>query len=116
MKSFEDLEVWQRSCRLSVDIYKSLQKSRDFALKDQMCRASVSVASNIAEGSERGTDKDFVRFLNIAKGSAAELRTQLYISAEIGLLPDEVSRDFIVRIKEISKMIQGLITFLKRNC
>ena len=71
--SFEELEVWKRSCALAVKVYKVLHKSRDYSLKDQMQRAAVSIASNIAEGSER-TGKEFKRFLNISRGSAAELR------------------------------------------
>jgi len=81
--SFEDLEVWKKSSKLSVRIYKLLQDCRDYGLKDQMLRASVSIPSNIAEGSERKTIPDFQRFINIALGSAAELRTQVYISREV---------------------------------
>ena len=71
-QSFEDLEVWKRSCALAVFVYEALSEARDFGLRDQMQRAAVSIPSNIAEGYER-TDKDFIRFLVIAKGSAAEL-------------------------------------------
>ena len=76
-KSFEDLEVWKRSSRLAVEIYSALRDCRDFSLKDQMTRAAVSIPSNIAEGAERYSDKEFARFLYIARGSSAELRTQL---------------------------------------
>ena len=72
--SFEELEVWQRSCALAVRLYDVLDKCRDYSLKDQMTRAAVSIASNIAEGAERGSAADFIRFLHFAKGSAAELR------------------------------------------
>ena len=74
--SFEKLEVWQRACRLAVAVYKVMTGCPDYGLKDQMTRAAVSIASNIAEGAERQSAKEFVRFLYIAKGSAAELRTQ----------------------------------------
>jgi len=73
--SFEDLEVWKKSCRLSVRLYKLLRDCRDYEMKDQMLRASVSIPSNIAEGSERKSIPDFQRFINIAQGSAVELRT-----------------------------------------
>lgn len=112
--SFEDLEVWQKSCRLSVDLYKLLQNCKDYGLKDQMCRASVSIASNIAEGSERGSNKDFVCFLNIAKGSAAELRTQFYIAVEIGVISKDKLKEFVNRVKSISQMLQALINSLKK--
>ena len=74
-QSFEKLEVWKRACNLAVFVYTTMQENRDFGMKDQMQRAAVSIASNIAEGSERG-GKDFKRYLRIARGSAAELRTQ----------------------------------------
>lgn len=75
--SFEELEVWKRSCRLAVRVYELLRECRDYGLRDQMSRAAVSIASNIAEGAERDSRAEFARFLHIAKGSAAELRTQL---------------------------------------
>ena len=76
-QSFESLEVWKRASRLAVRLYQALTNCRDYGLKDQMTRAAVSIPSNIAEGYERGTNKEFLRYLNIAKGSASELRTQL---------------------------------------
>jgi len=87
--SFEDLEVWRRSCRLAVEVYRLLKDYTDYGLKDQMTRAAISIASNIAEGAERGTTAEFIRFLRIAKGSAAELRTQLYIATEVGTISKE---------------------------
>ena len=75
-RSFEDLEVWKRACNLAVQVYASLRDCRDYGLRDQMQRAAVSIASNIAEGAER-PPKEFSRFLTIARGSAAELRTLL---------------------------------------
>lgn len=113
--SFEDLEVWKKACRLSVDIYKVLSNSRDYGMKDQMCRSSISVASNIAEGSERHSHLDFIRFLRIAMGSAAELRTQVYIASEIELIPREASKEFIRRTKSISQMLQALISSLEKK-
>ena len=85
-QSFENLEVWKRACNLTVDIYTELQSCKDYSLKDQMQRAAVSIASNIAKGSERGTHKEYIRFLHIAKDSAGELRTQLYISKKVNYL------------------------------
>ncbi len=107
--SFEDLEVWKRSCRLAVRIYELLKDCRDFGLKDQMTRSAVSVPSNISEGSERGSKAEFVRFLNIAKGSSAELRTQVYIANKVGLMSFNDKEEIITELKEISAMLQGLI-------
>ncbi len=78
-QSFEDLDVWKRSRKIAVGIYELLKDSRDYGLKDQMTRAVVSIASNISEGAERDSKAEFIRFLHIAKGSAAELRTQICI-------------------------------------
>ena len=114
MNSFEDLEVWKKSCRLSVDIYQALKDAKDYGLKDQMCRAAVSVASNIAEGSERHSKADFTRFLRISMGSAAELRTQIYIAGEIGLIPMDKTKEFSDCSKSISQMLQALINSLRR--
>ncbi len=113
--SFEDLEVWKRATRLSVDVYKSLAHCRDPALRDQMTRAAVSIASNIAEGAERDSVKDFVRFLNIAKGSAAELRTQAYIAHEIGVIPSETRLALVAELKQISAMLHALVKSLRAD-
>jgi four helix bundle protein len=108
--SFEELDVWRRGCRLAVETYKLLQDCKDFALKDQMTRAAISISSNIAEGAERGTDAEFIRYLRIAKGSAAELRTQLYIAHEIGPeFQKKKTLELIAELKELSSMLQGLI-------
>ena len=113
VSTFEDLEVWKRSCQLAVDVCVALHDSRDYALKDQMQRSAISVPSNIAEGAERDSDGDFIRFLRISKGSCGELRTQLYISERVrqklGQVPLEGSRPMIQETKEISAMLQGLI-------
>ncbi len=106
-QSFEDLEVWKRSCNLAVFVYESLKDSRDFGMKDQMQRAAVSVASNIAEGSERG-GKDFERFLKVARGSAAEVRTQAHIAAKVGVINTEQMRKMVEETKGIARMLTGL--------
>lgn len=111
-RSFEDLDVWKRACQLAVQVYEALRPCRDFALRDQMQRAVVSIASNIAEGAERG-GKDFARFLRVARGSAAELRTQCYIAAKVGVLPTDHMNRLVAESKEISKMLTGLARSLK---
>ena len=112
-QSFEELDVWKRACRLSVSIYEVLSECRDFGLKDQMTRAAVSIASNIAEGAERDSVPEFIRFLNISKGSAAELRTQVYISRQIGILSGETATRLVMELKTISSKLQALINSLK---
>jgi four helix bundle protein len=112
-QSFEDLEVWKRACRLSVEIHRALGKVTHYSLRDQIQRSSVSIPSNIAEGSERDSKLDFIRFLRIAKGSAAELRTQLYLASELEILSAKDTRKFIAEVKEFSAMLQGLIRSLQ---
>lgn len=91
--SFENLDVWKKACRVTIRLYGLLKDCRDFGLRDQIFRAPVSIASNIAEGQERNSILDFRRFLNIAKGSAAELRTQIYISEAVKLIPEKIAKN-----------------------
>ena len=109
---FKDLRVWQRSKDLAVVIYKTTEKgslARDFGLRDQMRRASVSVCSNIAEGDERNTDKDAVRFFYMAKGSLAELMTQLEIAGDVGYMDSDAMLHLEEEGREIGKMLGALI-------
>ncbi|MDZ7722009.1 MAG: four helix bundle protein [candidate division KSB1 bacterium] len=79
-RSYEDLDVWRRSCELAITVIRLFHDCKNFPIKDQVTKSAFSVPSNIAEGAERDSRLEFIRFLNIAKGiSAAELRTQLYI-------------------------------------
>ena len=106
---FEDLEVWQRAMRLSSDVYKSLRNLRDYGFRDQITRAGLSISSNIAEGFERGSNKDFIRFLYYAKGSCGELRSQTYIGINIGYISKDVAVCWLDEAKQLSLMISGLI-------
>jgi four helix bundle protein len=106
---FEDLEVWQRSSRLCVEIYKGLASCKDFGFKDQITRSSLSIPSNIAEGFERGSDKDSSKFFYYAKGSCGELRTQIYIGIKIGYIPKEAGMIWKDEAEQISKMLAALI-------
>lgn len=111
-KSFEDLNVWKMGVDIATLIYKCLENCKDYSLKDQMCRAAVSISSSIAEGAERGSNKDFIRFLHISKGSAAELRTQLMIAENIGILSEDVSKKLQCDLIKISSMLHKLIQSL----
>ena len=113
--NFEDLDVWKKACRVTVRLYSLLAGCKDYSLKDQMLRAAVSIASNIAEGSERNSTVDFRRFIFIAKGSAAELRTQIYISSSIGIINQGDTQSLIAELVNISKMLQGLASSLKNR-
>jgi len=106
---FEDLEVWQRACRLCVDIYNELGECRDFSFKDQVTRSALSIPSNIAEGYERGSNKDAIKFFYYARGSAGELRTQIYIGIKIGYIQKSSGLAFKEEAEQISKMLSALI-------
>jgi len=111
--SFEDLEVWRRSARLSASVYKGLSGLKDYGFRDQITRSSLSIPSNIAEGMERSSDKEKERFLDTAKASCAELRTQTYIGIDIGYLDKDVGKQWIMETKEISAMLVGLIRSIR---
>ena len=107
--NFESLEIWKESMSLCVQIYEQLKDCRDFGLKEQIQRASVSVPSNIAEGFERQTNKEFVQFLFIAKGSCGEIRTQLYLAKALKYMELETANRLIEQTRIISSKIQNLI-------
>jgi len=115
VKRFEDLDVWKESMRLVIDIYNKLKDCKDFGLKDQIQRSAVSIPSNISEGYDRGTNKEYIQFLHIARGSCAELRTQLYIAKEIGVIKDIIASDFIKMTQKISAMLYNLIKVRKET-
>jgi four helix bundle protein len=112
MGNFQKLRVWQIAKELAVRIYKLTQNSqfkKDFGFKDQIQRASVSIPSNIAEGDELGTDKLSIRYFYIAKGSSAELMTQLIIAYEIGYVDQSTSELLVDECDKISSMLTKLI-------
>lgn len=107
--NFEKLEVWQRSSRLSCAIYKELTELKDFGFRDQITRSSLSVPSNIAEGMERGSKKEKLRFLRYAKGSCGELITQIYIGIRIDYINQEFGKLAIDESKQVASMLVGLM-------
>lgn len=109
---FENLEVWQRSYALAVDVYKTFSHCRDFGFKNQITRSALSVPSNISEGWERHTEKEKFRFLSIAKGSAGELKTQLMIAVDIDYIAKNIGAIKIKEIDEIALMLGGLMKSL----
>jgi four helix bundle protein len=118
IKKFEDLEAWKIARQLTKEIYRvsgNAQFARDFGLRNQICRASVSIMSNIAEGFERDGDKEFVNFLSIAKGSAGEVRSQLYVALDQKYITqDEFDRIFEKAV-ECGRVISGLMKYLKQS-
>jgi len=112
VSSFKDLIVWQRSMDLVEEIYqiiKCLPKEETYVLSDQMRRAAISIPSNIAEGQVRNSTKEFVNFLSIARGSSAELYTQLQICVRLQYLPEEKILKALQLQDEVGKMLKALI-------
>ena len=118
IKRFEDIESWQEARLLATQIYRVTNDgefARDFGLKDQIRRASVSVVSNIAEGFEKDTPREFCRYLRIAKGSAGEVRAQLYVALDIGLLPESEFTALYNRVCVVSRLLSGFIRYLEKQ-
>ena len=112
MQKFEELVVWEKARKLTGNIYnvtKDEQFSDDRELVTQIRRASVSVMSNIAEGKERGGDREFAQFLQIAKGSAGEIRSQLYVARDQNYIAQKKFEELIELSTEVSRLLSGLI-------
>jgi len=117
-QSFKDLRVWQGAKELSVEIYTLTSTgkfTKDFGLREQIQRASISIPSNIAEGHERNSNKDFIRFLLIAKGSLSELRTQLEIAYEIGYIKKDKFESLNENCNKLGAMMTNLIKARRNN-
>jgi four helix bundle protein len=115
-KTFEEIDAWQKSRELTKHLYtltSSGSFARDFGLKDQIRRAAVSIMSNIAEGFERSGTGEFTQFLAIAKGSAGEVRSQLYVALDQNYLAKDEFNILWRTVMEISRMISGLMTYLR---
>ena len=114
--SFEEIIAWQKARELNVQIYSvtntNANFSKDFGLRDQIRRACISISSNIAEGFERETTKEFIRFLFIAKASAGEFRSQLYLAFDLEYLDKENFEILNSKVNDISKLLSGLIKYL----
>lgn len=118
LKSFEDIQAWQKARSLSHAIFKLTSDSafsKDYSLKDQINRAAGSIMDNIAEGFERGGNKEFIQYLSYAKGSAGEVRSQLYRAFDRGYLSSDLHSELSTQILEITRMISGLMSYLKQS-
>ncbi len=112
---FEKLDVWRRSSRLCCELYKALNLNKDYGFKDQITRSAVSIPSNIAEGMERTSHREKLKFLGYAKGSCGELRTQMYIGLEIGYLDRKTGKYWLNETREISSMLTGLMKTIAKE-
>ena len=115
IQKFEDLLCWQKSRQLAKEVYSVMKYCNDYGFRDQIQRAAVSVVSNIAEGFERGTRQEFINYLYIAKGSAGEVRAQLYIALDIGYLNVEIFKNLNNLVQECSRLIQSFTEKVKMS-
>jgi len=110
---YENLDVWKRSRAMTISVYRTLAECRDFGFKDQITRSMLSVPSNIAEGFERSSIKERIRFIDIAKASMGEFKTQADIGREVGFIERSVASQWIDEAAQLSKMLAGLTQTLK---
>ncbi|MDX9867292.1 MAG: four helix bundle protein [Kiritimatiellia bacterium] len=118
MRKFEEIEAWQLSRELVREIYRVSREgalAKDFGLQDQIRRAAVSIMSNIAEGFERGGNKEFVNFLSIAKGSCGEVRSQLYVAFDQGYVDQAQFASIVHMCVRVSVMLQAFITSVRTS-
>jgi four helix bundle protein len=118
IRTIEDIEVWRQARKLAADMYRLTSSgafARDCGLRDQMRRAGVSIASNIAEGFARESNIEFRRFLSIARGSVAELKTQMYIASDIGYIDGDALDAINSHIDQVGRMISSFMDYLNRN-
>jgi four helix bundle protein len=112
IEKFEDIVAWQKAKELTILLYKEFAESKDFAFKDQVQRAGVSIMNNIAEGFERKTNNEFKQFLFISKGSCGEVRSMLYLSKDLNKISESSFNKLFSLTEEISKILSGLIKTL----
>lgn len=105
---FEDLTIWQRAMDIFEEIHFLTADSKDYALRDQIRRSTLSISANIAEGWDRGYSQELIRYLNIAKGSCAETRSHLHAASRIKMIPKEDSSRLIEEAKRLSGSIYAL--------
>lgn len=118
IKKFEELIAWQKARKLTADIYAITRIgsfAKDYGLTDQIRRAAVSIGSNIAEGFDRGNNKEFLVFLGIAKGSSAEVRSQLYTAYDVGHIEDKKFNEILSEAEEVAKLINGLSSSIRKS-
>lgn len=109
---FEDLEIWKKSRILVSRVYRILSENRDYGFKDQIQRAAVSIMNNISEGFERESNKDFLNFLRIAKGSCGEVRSMLYAAEDLGYLDSQAAETMRKEATVLIRQIQSLRNYL----
>lgn len=118
INNFEELKSWQKARELAGYVYGLTRKdlfARDYGLRDQIQRAASSVMHNIAEGFESGSDPEFVRFLKMARRSAGEVQSQLYLALDVGYITEEERQEAYTLAMEVKQLINGMMTYLRKT-
>lgn len=118
IKNFEELTAWQKARELAGFVYGLTRQdkfSRDYGLRDQIQRAVSSVMHNIAEGFESGSDPEFVRFLKMARRSAGEVQSELYLALDVGYVTEEERQKAYILATEVKRLINGMMTYLRKS-
>lgn len=115
MAGFEDLDVWKRAVELSAAIYRETKELRDFGFRDQITRAGLSIPSNIAEGMERSTPADQCKFLDYARASCGEVRTQSIVGVRVGFISRDIGNAWSCETRELAAMLNGLIRAIRQR-
>lgn len=115
VKCFEDVIAWQKAQDMAVIVYKEFKNNSDWDFRSQICRASVSISNNIAEGFDRGTKPEFKRFLYISLASNSELRSMLYLASRLDYINESSFKNLLLQSEEVAKIISGLIKSLTTN-
>jgi four helix bundle protein len=115
IERFEDIEAWKEGRLLVADVYEALSKVKDFGFRDQIQRAAVSITSNIAEGFDRGSNKEFIQFLIFARGSASEVRSQAYNALDLGYIDPKAFEKLSAGCTAVSNLINGFIRYLRNS-
>jgi len=115
IQKFEDIIAWQKAQDLAVYIYSTFRDLKDFSFRDQICRASVSISNNVAEGFDRSSNADFARFLYFSIASCSEVRSMVYLASRLNYISEENKGQLLSQTQEISKIIRGLIKSLNKS-
>lgn len=115
IQKFEDLIVWQKAQDFAVNIYKQFETSTDFGFRNQICRASISISNNIAEGFDRSSNPDFRRFLYISLASNSEVKSMLYLAQRLAYITENEKIKLLEHSNEIGKLLNGLINSVSKK-
>jgi four helix bundle protein len=115
IQTFEDVVAWQRGRELYLKLHPLLKNHRDYAYKDQLLRAALSITNNIAEGFDRGSNRELKQFLIISRGSAAEVRSMLLIAKDLDIIPAEELASLMSLVKEVSRLLTGFIKSINNS-